>query len=438
MKAHSPEEISAKLNDLIPGGCHTYSKGNDQFPRNAPAAITHGEGCRVYDTKGTEFIDCSMGLTSVSIGHGYKPVADAVAEAAYRGTNFQRPAIDELRVADLFLKTVLSGDMVKFGKNGSSVTTAAVKLSRAFTKKNKVALAAEHPFFSYDDWFISSTPVKYGIPEETSEYTLKFKYNDITSLKQIVSEHRNELACIIMEPVKFEEPNANYLAEVRDICSENNIVFILDEMVSGFKWGLSGAQKFFNVEPDLSTWGKGIANGFSACALTGKAEIMELGGIRNQGEKKLFLMSSTNGAETTGLAALEATITAFQQNDMIADNWVRGEFLKSELQKIIVKFGIQDFISLQGYPCIFLVKCLNHRREADLSFSTLLSQEMIDNNVLFQSLFYTTWSHEYEYLQKICSSFERACEVYAEAIHQGSTAELLHSNPIKPVFREKI
>jgi glutamate-1-semialdehyde 2,1-aminomutase len=152
-------QFSQRANELIPGGAHTYSKGDDQFPLNAPAAIVRGKGAHVWDVDGNEFIDCSMGLTSVCIGHGYEPVAQAVCEAAYQGTNFQRPAAIELEAAKLFLDTVQSGDMVKFAKNGSTVTTAAVKLARAYTGRNRVAIAREHNFFSYDDWFIVTTPV---------------------------------------------------------------------------------------------------------------------------------------------------------------------------------------------------------------------------------------------------------------------------------------
>lgn len=438
MNFKSPEEISDRLNELIPGGCHTYSKGNDQFPQNAPVAITHGNGCKVYDTEGNEFIDCSMGLTSVSIGHGYEDVARAVSEAAYRGTNFQRPALDELKAAEMFLTTVKSGEMVKFAKNGSAVTTAAVKLSRAYTGKVKIAVAADHPFFSYDDWFISSTPTNFGIPKETSNYIVKFKYNDIDSFQKIIKENKDELACVIMEPVKFEKPKNNFLHEIRDICSKNKIVFILDEMVSGFKWSLEGAQSYFGVEPDLSTWGKGIANGFSACALTGKAEIMELGGIKKVGNRKLFLMSSTNGAETTGLAALKATIIAFEKYSMIDENWRRGVYLKNKLRKIIKQANLEDFLFVEGFPCIFIIKCMNSHQKPDLAFSTLLSQEMLSGGILFQNLFYVTWSHDYKTLDKICASFENACGIYKNAIRLKDPFKFLKTEVIKPVFREKI
>ena len=311
---------SREVHDLVPGGAHTYSKGDDQFAINAPAAITHGKGAHVWDVDGNEFIDCSMGLTSVSIGHGYEPVAQAVADAAFQGTNFQRPALIELEAAKLFLETVQSGDMVKFAKNGSTVVTAAVKLARAFTGRNRVAICREHNFFSFDDWFIVTTPCDRGIPEKTREITTFFSYNNFESVEKLFLDNDHDIACLILEPVKFDPPENDFLHKVAEICKERGVLLILDEMVSGFKWSLQGAHNFFGVKADISTWGKGIANGFSACALTGRAEIMELGGIRNEGEDKLFLISTTHGAETTGLAAMNATIKSFVNHNMIQSN----------------------------------------------------------------------------------------------------------------------
>ena len=302
------QKFSSRIHDFIPGGAHTYSKGDDQFPINAPSAIEYGKGAHIWDLDGNEFIDCSMGLTSVCIGHGYEPVAQAVSEAAFKGTNFQRPASLELKAAEVFLETVQSGDMVKFAKNGSTVVTAAVKLARAYTGRNKIAIAKEHNFFSFDDWFISTTPCDAGIPDQVRSMTALCSYNNLESVELLLKNEGKDIACLIMEPVKFDPPRDNFLHRVADLCREHGVLLILDEMVSGFKWSMTGAHNYFGVQADISTWGKGIANGFSACALTGRAEIMELGGIRAEGTDKLFLISSTHGAETTGLAAMLATI----------------------------------------------------------------------------------------------------------------------------------
>ena len=432
------KEYSARIHDLIPGGAHTYSKGDDQFPFNSPAAISHGKGAHVWDLDGNEYIDCSMGLTSVCIGHGYEPVAQAVCDAAYRGTNFQRPASIELEAAELFLKTVQSGDMVKFAKNGSTVTTAAVKISRAFTGCNRVALCREHNFFSYDDWFISTTPCDRGIPRQTHALTASFSYNDIASIEALFADPNHDIACLIMEPVKFDPPIDRFLHKTAELCKKHGVVFILDEMISGFKWGLKGAQEYFDVKPDLATWGKGIANGFSCCALTGRAEIMEIGGIRREGDDKLFLISTTHGAETIGLAAMISTIEAFNQNKMIESNWSRGETLKELLNQILSRHKLGDALQLLGYPCLMALVCRNSNGVPDDAFRTLMMQEMIARGVLFQGLLYPTWSHQQPEIDCIAEAFDESCGVYRRAIDGGTTEGLLVGRPAKAVFRKKI
>ncbi|EMJ93475.1 aminotransferase, class III [Leptospira kirschneri str. JB] len=431
-------EFSTEIHKLIPGGSHTYSKGDDQFPLNAPGAIVRGKGAHVWDLDDNEYIDCSMGLTSVSIGHGFEPVAQAVADAAFLGTNFQRPALIELEAAKLFLETVQSGDMVKFAKNGSTVTTAAVKLSRAFTGKNRVAIAKEHNFFSYDDWFIVTTPCDKGIPSKVAEMTALFSYNSFESVEALFADKNHDIACLIMEPMKFDLPENNFLHKVAALCKEKGVIFILDEMISGFKWGLTGAHNYFGVKADLVTWGKGIANGFSACALTGRAEIMELGGIKKEGEDKLFLISTTHGAETTGLAAMIATIKAFKENNMIENNWKRGEVLRKSLELIIKNHQLELYLELMGLPCLFILGCKNSSGFPDSHFRTLFLQEMIARGVLFQGMFYPTWSHQQTEIDHIIQAFDESCSIYLQAIKSGSTDNFLIGPPIKPVFRKKI
>ena len=430
--------FSQAIHDLIPGGSHTYSKGDDQFPESAPAAITHGRGAKVWDLDGREYIDCSMGLTSVSIGHGYEPVARAVCDAAMQGTNFQRPAAIELEAARVFLETVDAGDMVKFAKNGSTVTTAAVKLARAYTGRTRVALCRDHNFFSYDDWFIVTTACDFGIPQETRGLTASFGYNDLASVEALFRDRDHDIACLIMEPVRFDPPRDGFMEGVRDLCRENGVVFILDEMISGFKWRLKGASDYLGVKADLTTWGKGIANGFSACALTGRADIMELGGIRREGEKKMFLISTTHGAETTGLAAMVQTIEEFKRHDMIGSNWTRGEALMKRLQSVIDRHGLGAALSLPGYPCLFGLVCRNPEGKPDDAYRTLMMQEMIARGILFQGLFYPTWSHQAPEMDALANAFDASCAVYGKALAAGSCEGILVGPPAKPVFRRTI
>ena len=298
-------QISKKLHSFIPGGAHTYSRGDDQFPNNAPAILSRGRESYVLDNDNNQFLDYGMGLRSVNIGYGNKEIADAVYEDIINGNNLTRASNTELEAAELIINLIDSADMVKFAKHGSTVTTAAIKLARAYTGKKFIALPRQHPFFSFDDWFIGTTLMKKGTLQESSNFSLIFDYNNIESLEYLFEKYPNQIAAVILEPATSIGPcncksqysipcvdcpsnQNNFLKKVRHLTKENDSLMILDEMITGFRWDLKGAQYFFGIEPDLSTFGKAMANGFSVAALTGKRDIMKLGGIEDQGQERFF------------------------------------------------------------------------------------------------------------------------------------------------------
>ncbi len=210
-----------------------------------------------------------MGCRAVSLGHAFPPIVDAVRAELELGTNFTRPAAIELECAETMLHHLGRGDMCKFAKDGSTVTTTAIKLARAYTGRDRVAICGDHPFFSIHDWFIGTTDINAGIPQVIRDLSLIFRYNDPESLEFLFRKHPNQIAAVILEAAKYEDPKDNFLHQVKEICHKNNAVFILDEMITGFRWHSRGAQHLYGIEPDLSTFGKAIANGFSASALIG-------------------------------------------------------------------------------------------------------------------------------------------------------------------------
>lgn len=422
---------------VIPGGAHTYSKGRDQFPINSASGIVRGEGAWLWDADGNRVLDWGMGLMSVSLGHAHPEVVSAVCDAIQDGVSYSRPSGIELRAAEKWLK-VTGDEMVKFARHGSSVTTGAVKLARGFTGRKLVALPQEHPFFSFDDWFIGSTPTDFGIPDEYKALTVKFGYNDIQSLQKLVDDNPGEIACVIMEPVKFDAPLPDFLAGVRKICTDNGIVLIFDEMQSGFKFAMPGAAALFGVKADLTTWGKGIGNGFGISALTGRRDIMCLGGIDREGDPKMFLLSSTHGGEVVGLAALLKTAEIFERDNVVENNWRMGKRLKSAIDSIIAQHGLEKYLNLRGYPCFMSMDTLGADGHASNAFRTLLMQEMIARGVLFQGLTFLTPSHGEEELEHTVVAFDGACAVYAKAIDARSVDGLLIGPAIKPVFRRTV
>jgi len=252
--------LQHRSHNIIPGGCHTYAKGDDQYPVQAPAFLARGKGCHVWDVDGNEFIEYGMGLRTVTLGHAFPPVIEAAAKQMESGANFNRPTPIEVEAGEKLLSLIEGAAMVQFAKNGSDVNDAAIRVARAYTGRDRVGICGDHPFFSVSDWFIGTTPMNAGIPQAVQDLTVKFRYNDIDSVRDLFDQYPGEVACLIMEPGKYEPPKDGFLHEVKRLCSENGAVFILDEMITGFRYHLGGAQRLYDVIPDLSTFGKALGN----------------------------------------------------------------------------------------------------------------------------------------------------------------------------------
>ncbi len=431
------------IHDLIPGGAHTYSKGDDQFPLLSPAAISYGKGSHVWDIDGNMYLDCSMGLTSVSLGHAYEPVLEAVRAELEKGVNFQRPSVLEKDTAEKFLSLVPQHDMIKFAKNGSIVTTAAVKLARAFTGRKLVAFPGDHPFYSYDDWFIGTTACDKGVPNEIAELSVTFNSCDINSLKQLFERYPGQIACVITEPEKSpcgngcncpQSPGV-FLKEAIDLSHQEGALFIIDEMVSGFKSAFPGSMTKYDLKPDMATWGKGIANGFSFCALTGTKEIMDLGGITNIGEEKVFLISTTHGGETHAMAAANSTIEVFQQHHVVKHNHQIGDALILGCREAIITAGASHLVDV--IPCNWLVAFTfkDSQGQVSAALRTLAMQEMIKRGILFQGAFSPCFSHSLDDVAYFVEAFSQTLLVLREAEKVGA-GNILVGEAAKPVFRK--
>ena len=429
------KEDKINIHDLIPGGAHTYSKGDDQFPSNAPSFITHGYGAYVWGSDKKRYLDCPMGLTSVSLGHAYEPILERVIKEMKKGANFQRPSYLEYEMAEKFLSLVPQHDMIKFAKNGSTVTTAAVKLARAYTNRELVAFPHDHPFYSYDDWFIGSTACNKGVPESIRKLSVTYKSDDLGSLTELFNKYPGQIACIISEPEKDNLLPDNYLANAIDLAHKNGALYILDEMITGFKSDFPGSIKKYNVKPDIATWGKGIANGFAFCAMTGIKEVMELGGIRDTGKEKVFLTSTTHGAEPTGMAACLATIEVFQQSEVIAHNHKIGNKLHTLSQKKIIEKKLDKYITVSNTDWWPIFNFKDKQEQNSLSMKTLIMQEMIKRGILFTGMFVPCFSHCDTDVDIFIDSLSESLEIYGHALDSGYE-KLLQGPVIKPVFRK--
>jgi glutamate-1-semialdehyde 2,1-aminomutase len=322
--------------------------------------------------------------------------------------------------------------MVKFSKNGSDATTSAVRLSRAHTGRDMVAICAEHPFFSIDDWFIGTTEMNSGVPEAIRKLTVKFNYNDIDSLIDLFYKYENQIACVILEPATWMEPEKGFLENVQTVCRKHNAILILDEMITGFRWDNAGAQKVYGIDPDLSTFGKAMANGFSLSAIAGKKELMDLGGIFHK-QERVFLLSTTHGAETHTLAAGIETMNVYKTQNVVETLYRQGKRLADGINQCISDLNLNEYFEILGRPCNLIFATRDESKSPSQSFRTLFLQEMIQRAIISPS-FVVSYSHTDEDIDRTIDAASQSLHVYRKALEDG-IEKYLKGRPVQPVNR---
>ncbi|WKG12177.1 glutamate-1-semialdehyde 2,1-aminomutase [Nocardia sp. PE-7] len=421
-------ELQARLHDLVPGGAHTYARGADQYPESMAPILVRGSGAHVWDADGNRYVEYGMGLRAVTLGHGYAPVLAAVSQVIGDGVSFSRPTELELLAAQDFLSLVPGADMVKFAKNGSDATTAAVRLSRAVTGRTTIAVC-DQPFFSVDDWFIGTTEMAGGIPAVD---VVKFAYNDLDDLAATLAQGR--VAAVFLEAATaMAEPLPGYLEGVRALCDRYGTLLVFDEMITGFRWSVGGAQAVYGVTPDLSCWGKAMGNGFPISALAGKREYMERGGLRTE-EDRVFLLSTTHGPETSALAAFRAVVHAYRTEDPVGRMEQAGRALADGVNSVAADLGIADFLQVRGRPSCLIYRTLDAEGAPSQAFRTLFLQELLVRGVLGQS-FVTSAAHDSQAIATTVAACAEAAEVYRRAIERGTVDGLLRGRPVAPALR---
>ncbi|MBZ6247272.1 glutamate-1-semialdehyde 2,1-aminomutase [Streptomyces olivaceus] len=425
-----------RLHALVPGGAHTYAKGDDQYPVGLAPVISHGRGAHVWDVDGNRYVEYGSGLRSVSLGHAHPRVVEAVRRELDRGSNFVRPSVVELEAAERFLATVPTAEMVKFAKNGSDATTAAVRLARAATGRPRVAVCADHPFFSVDDWFIGTTPMSAGVPAATTELTLSFPYGDLAATEELLTRYEDEVACLILEPAAHTEPPPGYLQGLRELADRHGCVLVFDEMITGFRWSEAGAQGLYGVVPDLSTFGKALGNGFAVAALAGRRALMERGGLRHPGDR-VFLLSTTHGAETHALAAAMAVQTVYVEEGVTARLHALGERLASGVREAAVGMGVGDHVVVRGRASNLVFATLDGDGRPSQAYRTLFLRRLLAGGVLAPS-FVVSGALDDADIEHTVEVVAEACAVYRKALDAGDPAPWLGGRPVRPVFRRLV
>ena len=416
-----------RARDLIPGVAQTFSKGPTQIVQGvSPLYIERGQGSHVWDVDGNEFIDYPTSLGPIVLGHNDPDVSKAVIEQISKGTLFSLSSPIELDVAETLIDAIPCADMVRYGKNGSDVTSAAVRVSRAFTGRDIVALSGYH---GWQDWYIGTTTRNAGVPSAVSDLSKTYVYGDLASLESLFAEYTDQVACVIMEPVGVVEPTEGYLQAVKKLCKANGALLIFDEVLTGFRIAYGGAQERYGVVPDLACYAKALANGYPLSVIGGRRDVMEL-------FDEIFF-SFTFGGDAISLAASQATLAKMQSEPVFEHLWRQGHKLQDGYNLLASEHGVGDFTSCIGLAPRTVATFSDPESGQDSpALRSLMQQELVRRGVLFLFGFNISYSVSDADVDHTLEALRSAMGVMASAVDSGDIESWVDGQIVQPVFRQ--
>lgn len=412
--------------NVIPGCSQTFSKGPNQFVKGiSPTFLQRGKGSHVWDVDGNEYIDYVNGLGPTILGNDDPAVSDAVVKQVKGGATFTLPHPLEVELAELLCEIIPCAEMVRYGKNGSDATAGAVRVARAFTQREKVACCGYH---GWQDWFIGTTTRNAGVPRSTQELTKTFGYNDIASLEKVFSENPGEIACVIMEPVGIVEPAPGFLEAVKELCAKNGALLVFDEVVTGFRMHIGGAQALYGVTPDIGCFGKAMGNGYPIAAVVGRRDVMKV--------MDDVFFSFTFGGDVIGLAASIATIREMQRKPVIDHLWAQGERLRDGYNALAKYYGLAEVTKCIGLAPRTVCTFADTSKADGLVVRSIVQQELIKRGVLFLVGHNTCFAHSDDDVEQTLRAHRSALAVLAKALDSKDPKEFLEGSPVEAVFRK--
>lgn len=417
-------QMLAQVENRIPLASQTFSKSRTQYPpKISPLFVTHSLGCKTWDIDGNEYIDLVSSLAAVTLGHGDLQVNRAVSEQLALGVTLSLPSLLEYEVAQLINELVPSAEKIRFGKTGSDATTGAIRVARAFTNREHILIGGYH---GWHDWNIGITSLNLGVPKSVQRLSHSFMLNDVNSFENLISQFKGDIAAVILEPISYFSPTNEFLSYLRVRTQELGIILVFDETVTGFRVAPGGAQEFLGVVPDLTTFGKGIANGFPLSVLCGRADLMNL--------MDQVFFSGTFGGELLSLAAAKVVLTKVRDENVTGALGKIGAQLNLAVSKTIADLNFKG-LGLSGHPSWqFLV--WDDKEFKDLSKAkTLFMQEMFFQGVLILGSHNVTLAHDSESIQMVAKSYAKALEKLQLVESAQSYSENLFVDPLKPLFK---
>lgn len=418
-------EMLVRAGKVIPLGSQTFSKSHIQFPTpEAPLYMERGHQGRCWDVDGNEYVDLIGGLLPILLGYQDPDVDDAIKKQVSKGITFSLATELEIELAERLVELIPSAEMVRYGKNGSDATAAAVRLVRAFTGRNHIIALGYH---GWQDWYIGATTRSKGIPRQVRDLTTKIPYHDKAAFEAAFQTHRDDVAGVILEPMFTDEHETGYLRSLVDFAREQGALVIFDEIVTGFRYARGGAQALFGVTPDLSAFGKAMGNGMPISAVVGRRDVML--------EMEEIFFSSTFGGECLSLAAAIAVIDKINREPVVDKLWTTGEKLSQGVGDLIEKFQLQDVITMGGLAPWKIIQVRDHEHASRAGISTLLFRELIAHGILTNGSHNVCYAHNEDDIQQTLEAYELSLAILAEELQRPGLEDRLGLEPIQPVFR---
>ena len=409
----------------IPLGAQTFSKSCTSIPyKAAPLYVSHADGCRMWDVDGNEYVDFVNALAAVTLGYQDSDVNCAVMEQMKSGVTFSISHPIETFVAEQIIKLVPSAEKVRFAKNGTDATSAAIRVARAYTGRDHVGVCGYH---GWQDWFIGTTSRNGGVPVAVSDLSHTFTFNDVPSLNALFENFPNNLAAIIMEPMNTTYPKDGFLETVRQLCNKNGTLLVFDETITGFRFSAGGAQELFSVTPDLTTLGKGIANGYPLSALVGSHQVMQV-------VEDIFF-SGTFGGETLSLAAAKAVLSKIQDKPVIQTLHQLGVALIDGVQNLIGRYEISHFLQITGHPSWSFLQFSSTKKSTNFELKTLFIQEIMKRGYYTLGTHNLSYAHSMAEITGLLGAYEKVFEVLATAEKSGQVSTVLNCEVLTPLFK---
>lgn len=419
------EQYLTRAERTIPLGSQTFSKSRTQYPHGvSPYFIQRAQGSRAWDIDGNEYIDFVNSLASVTLGYNDPDVTAAVREQLDAGVIFSLPHPIEAEVAELICEMVPCAEMVRFGKNGSDATSGAIRLARAYTGRDRVAVCGYH---GWQDWYIGSTARHRGVPQATRDLTHSFAYNDLAALERLLEQHRDQFAAVIVEPTNVVAPAPGFLEGLKTLAHRHGALLVFDETITGFRFANGGAQELYGVTPDLATFGKGLANGYPVSAVVGRRDVMKL-------MEEIFF-SFTFGGEALSLAAAKATLQKLRREPVVQTLRTRGQAIKDGAERIVRECGLEDVFSVSGDPTWSFLNIRDARGATSFEIKTLWMQEILQRGILSVGTHNVSYAHSEADVRQLLAVYADVLPMIGRALDTGTLRQSLRCDVLVPLFK---